>query len=201
MFASFTSILSPAIKEKLGLGPKPSVPAPASRTPKPRPVTLPGNRSMRPLPTSLHTEVQSPGFSSRLTSYLREEEALSSPGSASNSPMRSRLGVPNVSLTKKQLPRLTSKNSTKYGRGEDRVPVMMKVAPKEAYSPFKRHLSAGERSERSIRGSREEQSMASSTDPRQVIAALAELSGNKGIGHQSIILRVMLFRKEGQETI
>ena len=178
MFASFTSILSPAIKEKLGLGPKPSVPAPASRTP--RPVTLPGNRSMRPLPTSLHTEVQSPGFSSRLTSYLRSEEEALSPGSASNSPMRSRLGVPNVSLTKRQLPRLTSKNSTKYGRGgEDRVPVMMKVAPKEAYSPFKRHLSSGERSERSIRGSREDQSTSSSTDPRQVIAALAELSGNE----------------------
>ena len=172
MFSSFTSILSPAIKEKLGLGPKPSVPAPASRTP--RPVTLPGNRSMRPLPTSLHTEVQSPGFSSRLSSYLRSEEQAQS--SASNSPMRSRLGVPNVSLTKKQLPRLTSKNSTKYGRGEDRAPVMMKVAPKEAYSPFKRHLSSAERSERSMRGSREEQN-SSSTDPRQVIAVLAELSG------------------------
>ena len=90
--------------------------------------------------------------------------------------MRSRLGVPNVSLTKRQLPRLTSKNSTKYGRGEDRVPVMMKVAPKEAYSPFKRHLSSAERSERSMRGSREEQN-SSSTDPRQVIAVLAELSG------------------------
>ena len=86
--------------------------------------------------------------------------------------------MPNVSLTKRQLPRLTSKNSTKYGRGEDRVPVMMKVAPKEAYSPFKRqHLSSGERSERSMRGSREEQNT-SSTDPRQVIAVLAELSGN-----------------------
>ena len=53
---------------------------------------------------------------------------------------------------------------------------MMKVAPKEAYSPFKRHLSSAERSERSMRGSREEQ-IASSTDPRQVIAVLAELSG------------------------
>ena len=177
MLASFTSILSPAIKEKLGIGPKTSVPAPAPRTP--RPVSLPGNRSLRPLPASLHTEVQSPGFSSRLTSYMRTEETdLSPPDSASNSPMRSRLGVPNVSLTKRSLPRLTSRNSTKYGRGGDRVPVMMKVAPREAFSPFKRHVSCGERGERSGRGSGEEQST-SSTDPRQVIAVLAELSGKK----------------------
>ena len=75
MFSSFTSILSPAIKEKLGLGPKPVI-SPAKPRTEPRPVTLPANRTLRPLPASLHTEVQSPGFSSRLTSYLREEDGL-----------------------------------------------------------------------------------------------------------------------------
>ena len=177
MFASFTSILSPAIKEKLGLGPKPGPPPRSvSRSPASKPITLSGNRSMRPLPTSLQTEVQSPGFSSRLSSYVREESESASSGPGNNSPLRSRLGVPRVSLTPRTLPRLTSRNSNKYGRGH--VPVMVRMAPQEPYSPFKRYSSPGDRSERSPRSVHEtEQSNTSSTDPRQVIAVLAELSG------------------------
>ena len=178
MFASFTSILSPAIKEKLGLGPKPGPPPRSvTRSPTSKPITLSGNRTLRPLPTSLQTEVQSPGFSSRLSSYVREESDSTSPGSGHNSPLRSRLGVPRVSLTPRTLPRLTSRNSSKYGRGHH-VPVMVRMAPQEPYSPFKRYSSPGDRSERSPRSVHEvEQSNTSSTDPRQVIAVLAELSG------------------------
>ena len=181
MFASFTSILSPAIKEKLGLGPKTkraTSPTNGNRrnlTPS-RPISLPGNRKITPLSASLQTEVQSPGFSSRLTSYVREEEENHS--SLTNSPIRSRLGLPVVSLTKRTLPKLTSRNSCKFGRGrgEGHVPVMVKVAPQEPYSPFKRYSSPSERNEHQVRTPREEHN--SSSDPRQVIAVLAELSGN-----------------------
>ena len=172
MFSSFTSILSPAIKEKLGLGPKPSVPAPKQRSPAQRPVKLPGNRTLRPLPTSLHTEVQSPGFSSRLSSYVREEKDASP---ETSSPLRSRLGVPVISLTKRSLPKLTSRNSGKYGRGEERVPVLLRMGPREPFSPFKR--SSYHRSPERGNDARQSRDDHNSTDPRQVIAALAELSG------------------------
>merc|ERR1712098_740201 len=85
-----------------------------------------------------------------------------------------RLGLPVVSLTKRTLPKLTSRNSCKFGRG----PVMVKVAPQEPYSPFKRYSSPSERSEHQVRTPREEHNN-SSSDPRQVIAVLAELSGKR----------------------
>ena len=52
--------------------------------------------------------------------------------------------------------------------------------------------------ERSIRGSREEQSTSSSTDPRQVIAALAELSGNDNINIK-LNLMSLDFQERGPE--
>ena len=167
MFSSFTSILSPAIKEKLGLGPKPVI-SPAKPRTEPRPVTLPANRTLRPLPASLHTEVQSPGFSSRLTSYLREEEGLED--SRLQSPARARLGVAPVSLSRRPVPVLSPRTSTKYGRGDtSRVSIKVRMSPQQPYSPFTRGGAGA-----CPGAQREEQS---STDPRQVIAVLAELSG------------------------
>lgn len=183
MFASFTSILSPALKEKLGIGPKPS-PHPDTFHQPAKPLTLPNNRTMRPLSPALQTEVQSPGFSSRVISQVREgaKPKLSDPGlsplSMSVSTRYSRVGqLPVVTLTKRQLPRLTSRNSEKVGRREGRAPVMMRIAPQEPFSPFKRYSGSAERGVSAGRG-RESQS-GGSTDPRQVIAVLAELSGKR----------------------
>ena len=72
--------------------------------------------------------------------------------------------------------KLTSKNSSKVGRGEGRAPVMLRMAPREPYSPFKTRYPSPDRGERMVRQSRED--LNNSTDPRQVIAVLAELSGN-----------------------
>ena len=181
MFASFASILSPALKEKLGIGPKPS-PPPDTCSPAPKPLTLPNNRTVRPLPPALQTEVQSPGFSSRVISQVRDgaKPHLSDPGlsplSMSVSTRYSRVGqLPVVTLTKRQLPRLTSRNSEKVGRREGRAPVMMRIAPQEPFSPFKRYSGSAERGASTGRG-RDSQA-GGSTDPRQVIAVLAELSG------------------------
>ena len=55
------------------------------------------------------------------------------------------------------------------------MPVTLRVGPQEPYSPFKRFSCSVERTERSLREERE----SNSTDPRQVIAVLAELSGKR----------------------
>jgi len=182
MFATFTSILSPALKEKLGIGPKPSPPPGTCATPK-RPISVPNNKTLKPLSPALQTEVQSPGFSSRVISQVKEgsKPKLSDPGlsplSMSVSSRYSRVGqLPVVTLTKKPLPRLTPKNSEKFCRREGRAPVMMKLAPQEPYSPFKRYSGS---TERGGSGSRGREGQGGSTDPRQVIAVLAELSGKR----------------------
>ena len=163
MFASFTSILSPALKEKLGIGPKPAPPREIIAPPAP-PLTVPAGRGVAPLPVALQTEVQSPGFSSRLSALVRGEEGRG------GSPSPSRLGqLPIVSLTKRALPRFSRR------REEGRAPVMLRIAPQEPYSPFKRYGGVGERG--AGRSGKEGGGGPSSTDPRQVIAALAELSG------------------------
>ena len=173
MFSSFASILSPALKEKLGITPKKPKSAGTGSSPTSRPLTS-SNRTLRALPTALATEVQSPGFSSRLSNYVREEDE----DSYVNSPRYSNLGVPIVSLKKKILPKLTSKNSEKVGRRAGRMPVTLRIGPQEPYSPFKRFSCSVERTERSLMVGSREDSPNNSTDPRQVIAALAELSGN-----------------------
>ena len=180
MFATFTSILSPALKEKLGIGPKPS-PPPGTCSSSPRPLSLPPNRTLRPLSSAIQTEVQSPGFSSRLTSLVRDgSQPKLEPGlsqlSMSVSPRYSRVGqLPVVTLSKRQLPKLNSRNIGGVGRREGRAPVMMRIAPQEPYSPFKRYSGSVERGGGP---NRVREGQGGSTDPRQIIAVLAELSGN-----------------------
>ena len=170
MFSSFTSILSPAIKEKLGIGPKATQdpPSPPSSS---RPLS-PHNRSRacRPLSVALQCEVQSPGFTSRLNTMVRASQAT---------PPYSRAGPPpRVRLTKLSPPRLTSANSAKFGRSAGRSPVTLRIAASEPFSPFKRFGGSVERGSLGL-GRGEEGSQGSSTDPRQVIAVLAELSGKR----------------------
>ena len=106
---------------------------------------------MRALPSSLHTEVQSPGFSSRLSSYVRGDEEECEVSPYVNSPRYSKLGVPVVTLKKKILPKLTAQNSEKVGRKAGRLPVTLRIGPQEPYSPFKRFSCSVERAERSLR--------------------------------------------------
>ena len=104
-----------------------------------------------------------------------------SPLSMSVSARYSRVGqLPVVTLTKRQLPRLTSRNSEKVGRREGRAPVMMRIAPQEPFSPFKRYPGSADRGGSGSSRGRDSHG-GSSTDPRQVIAVLAELSGMAGI--------------------
>lgn len=188
MFASFTSILSPAIKEKLGIGPKQMAPDPL---PPSRPLS-PHNRSktLRPLPQPVVYEVQSPGFASRLTNMVSTGPTLGlavvpQVRKAQDSPSYSRAGpLPLVRLGQRSPPRLTSKNSTKLGRWRCCLycsdvsyyycfcfcscyncsyrgrgsPVILRIAPSEPFSPFKRFPERRQ----------EEGREGSSTDPRQV---------------------------------
>ena len=165
--------------------------SPKSKVDKLRQVESPSlrRRSLQ-LPTPLRCEVRSPGFSSRLSTLIRENEAgtqqknakkaLQPPlAAAAFNPKYQGFGsMPRVKLERRSLPRLAMKNSpssvkSPMGYGVTTV----KVAPAEPFSPF--------RSNNTSLNSTPISSENNVADPRRVLAALQELSRSRKRGrHQ-----------------
>ena len=139
------------------------------------------------LPTPLRCEVRSPGFSSRLSSLIRENEAgtqqknvkkaLQPPLSAAafNPKYQGFGSMPRVKLERRSLPRLAMKNSPSSVKSPGVT--MVKVAPAEPFSPF--------RSNNTSLNSTPVSTENNVADPRRVLAALQELSRSRKRGrHQ-----------------
>ena len=125
--------------------------SPKSKVDKLRQVESPSlrRRSLQ-LPTPLRCEVRSPGFSSRLSTLIRENEAgtqqknakkaLQPPlAAAAFNPKYQGFGsMPRVKLERRSLPRLAMKNSPSSVKSPMGMGVTtVKVAPAEPFSPFR----------------------------------------------------------------
>ncbi len=151
-------------------------------------------RTSMNLPTPLRVEVRSPGFSSRLSSLVRDQQQSSvSPGarggaggkrlqppsgaSAFNPKYQGFGSLPRVRLERRSLPRLSSRNSSMVVRSPgsaNRSPIVtVKVAPAEPFSPFKTNESSSANSD---------SAPVDVADPRRVLAALQELSRSRKRG-------------------
>ena len=129
-------------------------------------------------------EVQSPGFTSRLTNIVRARQ---------ENPQYSRVGnLPLVRLSKYvdgyyrasstyldsmlmvitgqaliyTQPTLRHSPPRLHSKGRGRSPVTLRIAPSEPYSPFKRFSSSSERSNAMRRGEEMGMRDGNSTDPR-----------------------------------
>lgn len=169
MASLFSAILPDHLKEKLGIRAKER----DKTTSVARKALTPSNKTTTPiLSTELRAQVQSPGFATRLSNLAREEDLEEK---RNLSPRYSTVGsFPKVSFRKKILPKIDQRRSA---RGSPNVTV--RLAPSDPFSPFKRRLSTESQSR--DRNATQENNRNIATDPRSVIAMLAELSKKRKV--------------------
>jgi hypothetical protein len=169
MNSLFSSILPNHLKEKLGIRTKERDKSNSGSGRKPLAIN---NTTPVRLSTELRSQVQSPGFTSRLSSLAIHENGVER---RNLSPRYSMVGnLPKVGLRNKVLPKLENRRVTRVSPN-----VTVRLAPSDPFSPFKRRLSSeSQNRERSI-GDESKRNI--STDPRSVIAVLAELSKKRKV--------------------
>ena len=142
------------------------------------------------LPTPMRVEVRSPGFSSRLSALVRENNGGNSASpfkakklqpplaAAAFNPKYQGFGsLPRVKLERRSLPRLSAKNSPSMVKSPAcRGVTTIKVAPAEPFSPFKSNACLNTNPGVSDNG------VNNVADPRRVLAALQELSRSRKRG-------------------
>ena len=141
------------------------------------------------LSTPLRSQVRSPGFSTRLSTLVRQNGGNSScndgihkrlqppAAAAAFNPKYQGFGsLPRVRLERRSLPRLSTKVSSQVrspSLNTSRGPlVTVKVAPAEPFSPFKSNASLNS----TPNGPENSSNIA---DPKRVLAALQELSRSR----------------------
>lgn len=145
------------------------------------------------LPTPLRSQVRSPGFSTRLSTLVRQNggnnssstnvdginKRLQPPAAAAafNPKYQGFGSLPRVRLERRSLPRLATKKSSQVrspSLNTSRGPlVTVKVAPAEPFSPFKSNASLNSTP------NGPENSSNNIADPKRVLAALQELSRSR----------------------
>ena len=170
MASLFSSLLSPALKSKLGIGQNSSQSSRSSSTNNTTDSVdnnignnvsqAQGNNSSIRLPTSIHADVRSPGKEIlsvsplargniayvKISGFTSRLSSLVKDGDDSvvSSPCyrHSHLGLGPVNIRRRQKIRLTPRNSNKLRSGNS--PVTIRIAPPEPFSPFKVTTSSDE---------------------------------------------------------
>ena len=145
------------------------------------------------LPTPLISQVRSPGFSTRMSTLVRQNggnsfynndglnKRLQPPAAAAafNPKYQGFGSLPRVRLERRSLPRLSTKVSSQVrspslntSRGPLVTAMTVKVAPAEPFSPFKSNASLNS----TPNGPENSSNIA---DPKRVLAALQELSRSR----------------------